>query len=153
MQSPDWPWISQAAASSELMQRLSSAKEALVKFNRLIFPNALGNTGSIVQDTMQSHSPAYRPGSSTQSTSTSPNSQSRNDSNSRRKELYVDNSLPPYVSQPPSYPVIPPVSESDVNEECCAGLFDCNDLCEDDSSVMLCRTSEIRSTTSIEWWS
>jgi len=139
-----------AAASSELMQRLSSAKEALVKFNRLIFPNAIGSTGSI--ETMQSHAPAYRPGPSIQSTFSSPSPQSRNDTNNiRRKELYVDNSLPPYVSQPPSDQIIPLVSESDVNEECCGGLINCSEFCEDeDSNVLLSRTSEIRSTTNID---
>jgi len=147
VQSPDLSWLRKVAASTELMLHLSSAREALTKFNRLIFPDALGST----HHAMQSHSPAYQP--LMPSTSTSPNLQSRNDTNSRRKELYVDNSLPPYVSQPSSDSIIPP-SESAVSE-CCGGIVDCSDLCDDDEEPksMLCKTSEIRSTTSIDWWS
>lgn len=137
--------LTQAAASSELMHHLSSAKDALVKFNQLVFPNT--QNGREVTSPQLNHPPSstYLSDFATQQIGPP----SHNDTISRsRKELYVDDSHPPFTSpSSPTTTMFDPLSSSG---ECCGGIIDCDELCEGEDSQLnmtLTRTSDMRSTT------
>jgi len=131
------------------MHHLSLTKDALDKFNRLVFSN--------YQDTNRAESPlsehavlppgTHHPGSATPSSFASPNSLSRNDNRSRRrKELYVDDSHPPYSPQSPSTSVTSHGPPSDTNDVCCGGIFDCDGFCGGEEDLTQRETSGLRST-------
>jgi hypothetical protein len=144
--------ILKVAASSELMHHLSLTKDALDKFNRLVFSNSQGTNRA--ESTLSEHavlpSASYHPGSATPSSFASPNSLSRNDNRSRRrKELYVDDSHPPHSPQSPSTSVTSPGLASDTNDVCCGGIFDCDEFCggeEEQPNSTQRETSGLRST-------
>jgi len=129
------------------MHHLSLTKDALDKFNRLVFSNSQGINRA--ESPISEHAvlpPAnYRPGSATPSSFASPNSLLRNDNRSRRrKELYVDDSHP-HSPQSPSTSVTshPP---SDTNDVCCGGIFDCDGFCGGEEDLTQRETSGLRST-------
>jgi len=135
--------LTQAAASSELMHHLSSARDALVKFNQLVFPNTQ-NSGEVTSPQQNPpSSSSYLSDSATQLPIGPP---SHNDTIPRsRKELYVDGSYPPFTSPSSPTTMFDPLSSSG---ECCGGIIDCEELCEDEENqpMTLTRTSDMRST-------
>ena len=137
--------LTQAAASSELMHHLSSARDALVKFNQLIFPNTQ-NGGEVTSPQLNHPSSSSYPSDFATQQIGPP---SNNDTIPRsRKELHVEDSYPPFTSpSSPTTTMFDPLSSSG---ECCGGIMDCDELCEDEDSQLnmtLTRTSDIRSTT------
>jgi len=135
-----------AAASSELLHHLCSARDALVKFNRFVFPTTQNNGELISPQFNDTTSSNYHPDLATPP---SLGSHLYNDVNTRaRKELYVDDSHPPLTSplSPTTTTFEDPLSDSG---ECCGGIIDCDGLCEegDQDNVTLSRTSGMRSTT------
>jgi len=128
-----------AAASSELLQQLSSAKDALIKFNQLLNPQTSNRTNHPDLSLGAPHS--------------------HNDMNPRvRKELHLDDSesyrpSASAASSPTTTMFEGPSSNGTeyCSEECCGGIMDCRELCEDEcngSSSILSRSSQMRSTTS-----
>lgn len=144
--------IFKAAASSELMHHLSLTKDALDKFNRLVFSNSQGTNRA--ESPLSEHavlpSASYHPDSATPSSFASSNFILRNDNRSRRrKELYVDDSHPPYSPQSPSTSVTSHGPASDANDVCCGGIFDCDGFCsgeEEQPDLTQRETSGLRST-------
>jgi len=139
-----------AAASSELLHHLSSARNALVKFNQLVFLNTQ-NSGASSPHLDHTTSSNYDSDSTTPPPLTSLGSHSYNDTIPRsRKELYVDDSYPPFTSPSSSPTTIMSEDRSWNSGECCGGLIDCEGLCEEegqsDHSDVLSRTSGMRST-------
>ena len=137
--------LTQATASSELLNHLSSARDALVKFNRLIFPNT--------QSSVEATSPHlnHTLSSNYHSDPTTPRSLGlHNDTNQRsRKELYVDDAYPFTSPSTPTTAIfeVPSLSSG----ECCGGIIDCDELCGDEdnqtTNITLTRTSDVRSTS------
>ncbi|KAF9528537.1 hypothetical protein CPB83DRAFT_854326 [Crepidotus variabilis] len=146
-----------AAASAELMQHLSLARDSLARFHGLAFPDGHQPSSSHTIPPPPFHMPTP-PSSSHYSDSATPVSFSEVKGKSRetsqgfgRKQLYVEDSPPPI--SPTSQFASTPASQRapSISDECCGGIFDCDELSceeEDEEASGAIRTSDVRSTKS-----
>ncbi|KAJ3511217.1 hypothetical protein NLJ89_g4226 [Agrocybe chaxingu] len=134
-------------ASADLMRNLALASESLATFHRLAFSNGYQQP---TPPPHPQHSPEpdilvpdYTPPNTLQL----PPHPNNSELSKGRKLLYVDESLSPSTSR--ATPLTYRSPSPGTNEECCGGILNCDELCEEETMNRgsIARLSGLRSTT------